>query len=125
MPALNALNERLRDDFIADVEKGLSRWNKIIESHGVDFRLTLPHRGFNRRIGVFSDVHVSPDGKLVDEQTWQRMASEWLPTGEDKAYVAGLMSQPVHDPGKFANWIAPPARGINNQPIDFAYVRFD
>ena len=26
---------------------------------------------------------------------------------------------------KFANWIAPPARGINNQPVDFAYVRFN
>ena len=23
------------------------------------------------------------------------------------------------------NWIAPPARGINNQPVDFAYVRFN
>jgi hypothetical protein len=23
---------------------------------------------------------------------------------------------PVIEPGKFANWIAPPARGINGQP---------
>ena len=27
--------------------------------------------------------------------------------------------------GKFAGWIAPPARGINNQPVDFEYVRFN
>jgi len=26
---------------------------------------------------------------------------------------------------KFASWIAPPARGINNQPADFEYVRFN
>ena len=31
----------------------------------------------------------------------------------------------VVEPGRFANWIAPPARGINNQPADFAYVRFN
>ena len=31
--------------------------------------------------------------------------------------------QPVYEPGKFANYIAPPRRGINQQPIDFEYVR--
>ena len=31
----------------------------------------------------------------------------------------------VVEPGRFAGWIAPPVRGINNQPIDFQYVRFD
>jgi benzoyl-CoA 2,3-dioxygenase component B len=29
----------------------------------------------------------------------------------------------VHEPGRFANYIAPPAQGTNNQPIDFEYVR--
>jgi benzoyl-CoA 2,3-dioxygenase component B len=27
--------------------------------------------------------------------------------------------------GKFANWVVPPARGINNQPIEFICVRFN
>jgi benzoyl-CoA 2,3-dioxygenase component B len=31
----------------------------------------------------------------------------------------------VTAPGKFANWIAPPATGINRQPVDFEYVRFN
>jgi benzoyl-CoA 2,3-dioxygenase component B len=31
----------------------------------------------------------------------------------------------VTEPGKFANWIAPPARGINGMPVQFEYVRFD
>jgi benzoyl-CoA 2,3-dioxygenase component B len=26
-------------------------------------------------------------------------------------------------PGQFASWIAPPARGVNGQPVDHAYVR--
>jgi benzoyl-CoA 2,3-dioxygenase component B len=30
----------------------------------------------------------------------------------------------VTEQGKFANWIAPPAIGINKQAVDFEYVRF-
>jgi benzoyl-CoA 2,3-epoxidase subunit B len=47
-----------------------------------------------------------------------------LPTGEDRAFVASLMGR-VAEPGKFAGWIAPPALGINRQPADFEYVRFN
>ena len=31
----------------------------------------------------------------------------------------------VVEPGKFANWIAPPVLGINRQPVEFEYVRFN
>ena len=50
-PALLAINERLRDAFIADSQRGLDRWNRAIHERGIDYRLTLPHRGFNRQIG--------------------------------------------------------------------------
>jgi benzoyl-CoA 2,3-dioxygenase component B len=33
------------------------------------------------------------------------------------------MTEPVFEPGRFANYIAPPQRGINRQPVDFEYVR--
>src|SRR5216683_2626582 len=36
LPALTALNERLRDDYVADCERGVTRWNEIIKSHGID-----------------------------------------------------------------------------------------
>ena len=36
--------------------------------------------------------------------------------------MAGLM-QPVVEPGKMAAWIAPPATGINGQPVAYEYVR--
>jgi benzoyl-CoA 2,3-dioxygenase component B len=39
--------------------------------------------------------------------------------------VRRLQTQPVTKPGEFASWIAPPHRGINGQPINFEYVRFD
>ena len=31
--------------------------------------------------------------------------------------------QKVTEPGKMAAWIAPPDRGINNQPLDYTYVK--
>jgi benzoyl-CoA 2,3-epoxidase subunit B len=121
-PALTSLNERLRDDYIADCQRGMDRWNATIRKAGVDFELRLPHRGFHRAIGVFSEVRVSPDGRIVSQAEWDARRAEWLPTEADAVYVQSLM-QPVIEPGKFANWIAPPPRGINGQPIDFEYVR--
>ena len=123
-PALIALNERLRDDYIADSQRGVDRWNQIITRHGIDFELTLPHRGFHRAIGTFAEVKVSPDGRVLNEAEWGAGRRQWLPTEEDDAYIQSLM-QPVVEPGKFASWIAPPSRGINGQPIDFEYVRLD
>jgi benzoyl-CoA 2,3-dioxygenase component B len=121
-PALVSLNERLRDDYVSDCQRGLARWNEVIRSHGIDFQLKLPHRGFHRAIGAFAEVKVSPDGRVVSEAEWDARRRDWLPTDADEAFVQSLM-QPVMEPGKFANWIAPPARGINGQPLDFEYVR--
>ena len=121
-PALTALNERLRDDYVADCQRGVDRWNRVIRERGIDFELRLPHRGFHRAIGVFAEVKVSPDGQLLTEAEWDARRRDWLPTEQDRDWVQGLM-QPVTEPGRFANWIAPPARGINGQPVDFEYVR--
>ena len=65
---------------------------------------------------------MSPDGRVIDETEWNARKHEWLPTADDQTFVQNLM-QPVTEPGKFASWIAPPARGINGQPIHFEYVR--
>src|SRR4029077_12640104 len=121
-PALTALNERLRDDYVADCQRGVDRWNTVIKRHGIDAELKLPHRGFHRAIGNFSELRVSPDGRIVSQAEWEARTREWLPTPDDYVYVASLM-KPVVEPGKFAGWIAPPARGINGQPIEFEYVK--
>ena len=48
-PALNALNEKLRDDYIKDTVAGVGRWNRIIQKAGIPFELTVPHKAFNRQ----------------------------------------------------------------------------
>lgn len=124
VPMLNALNEVLRDDYIKDSVGGVDRWNKVIEKAGIDFRLKVPHKAFNRKIGPLSTVHISPDGRVISDSEWNANVDQWLATDEDRAYVASLMGRVV-EPGKFANWIAPPIMGINRQPVNFDYVRFN
>ncbi len=123
-PALNAMNECLRDDYIADCQRGVNSWNKLIARAGIEFELRLAHRGFNRHVGRFADAHVAPDGGLLGGAAWQEQVDQWLPTPADEEYVASLMV-PVYEPGKMANWIAPPATGINDKPVDYEYVRFE
>jgi len=124
VPMPNALNEVLRDDFIRDSVGGIGRWNKVIEKAGLAFRLTVPHKAFNRKIGTFANVRVAPDGRVVNEAEWAVNQPAWLASAEDRTFVASLMGR-VIAPGQFANWIAPPAMGVNKQPVDFDYVRFN
>jgi len=118
----NAMNEVLRDEYVKDNEKGIEYWNRITEKLGVDFRFRLPHRRFNRKIGEWAAGRFDVDGNPMDEATWQKRAGEWLPTDADRAFVKSLM-KPVREAGKFASWIAPPAKGLDNKALDFEYVK--
>ncbi|WP_187972176.1 benzoyl-CoA 2,3-epoxidase subunit BoxB [Aquibium microcysteis] len=122
VPALSAINMRLRDDYITDAAGGLKRWNAAIAKMGVPFELTLPHPGFHRNIGVFSSVRMTPAGDLVSAEEFERRRDEWLPSKADGDYIASLMV-PCSEPGKYAGWIAPPRVGIDNKPGDFEYVQ--
>src|SRR5438309_7940594 len=123
-PALTALNMRLRDDYTQDCAKGMLRWNKIISTAGYDFKLTLPNVAFHRDIGEFKDVQATPEGVLIDDATWNKRCSEWLPSPADGDFIASLMT-PVTEPGGFAPWISPPKVGIDNKPGDFEYVQIE
>ena len=124
VPMLNALNEVLRDDYIKDSIGGIERWNKVIEKAGIPFKLKAPHKAFHRNIGALASAKVSPQGQVLSEAQWAAQVDQWLPSATDRAFVASLMGRVV-EPGKFANWIAPPVMGINRQPVDFEYVRFN
>jgi benzoyl-CoA 2,3-dioxygenase component B len=123
IPMRTAMNEVLRDWYVGDCEAGVQRWNKIFERHGMSDRLRLPDRKFNRGIGMFSSLHFAPDGRQLSNEDWERRKHEWLPSAADREYLLSIMATPVYEPGKFANYIAPPVRGVNRQPINFEYVR--
>ena len=118
-----AVNLQVRRAYQEDCEAALAKWNRIAAAVGVSFR--LPSERFHRGVGTFAGVFFDPDGNKISETEFLRREKEWLPSEEDQAYVRSIMANPVTTPGQFANWIAPPARGINSQPLDFQYVRFN
>ena len=89
VPALNALNARLRDDFMDDCLGGIGRWNREIAGHGIEFEIALPHVAFNRDIGEFSDLNVGPGGDVLSDEQWMDSRDTWLPTDEDKVFIEG------------------------------------
>ncbi len=103
----------------------MERGNRVIEKAGISFRLRLPHKGFHRAIGNFGGRYISPEGEVLPEEAWKTHQSAWLPSAADESFVQSLMAGRVIEPGKSANWIAPPIRGINTQPLNFEYVRFN
>jgi len=122
VPALTAINMRLRDDYSKDAAGGVNRWNAIIKKNGVEFTLVLPHEGFHRQIGAFKDAPITPQGTVIAPDEWAARRDTWLPSKADGDFIQSLMI-PVSAPGQYAGWISPPRVGIDNKPGDFEYVQ--
>jgi benzoyl-CoA 2,3-dioxygenase component B len=118
-----AVNLDVRNAYRADCQAAVDKWNAIVAGLGVEFR--LPSERFNRRVGTFAAAAFDPAGNRLAADDFRRREAEFLPSDADRAYVGSLMAHPVVAPGRFANWIAPPARGIDGKPLDFEYVRFN
>jgi benzoyl-CoA 2,3-dioxygenase component B len=124
VPALSALNMRLRDDYVEDAAAGVVRWNRVLERAGTAFRITLPHVAFNRRIGEFSAIHTDTNGVILSTEAWHARRESMLPSVGDNLFINSLMRSSLQ-PGAYAGWIAPPRLGVDNMPGDFAYVRLE
>jgi benzoyl-CoA 2,3-dioxygenase component B len=123
VPLRNAMNEVLRDNYVDDCQRAVDKWNRTIAKNGVtDFQLKLPSRRFHRHQGVHAGLYFTPEGAPISKDEFEARRGEWLPAPADRAYLASIM-KPVVEPGKIANWIAPPSKGINGQPFEFEYVR--
>ncbi|MBL4632897.1 MAG: hypothetical protein JKY56_03445 [Kofleriaceae bacterium] len=94
----------------------------IISKAGISFEIRLPSSRFNRNIGNFSDHHFDPSGKMLSDVDWEAQKANFVSSEEDEIYVLCIM-KPCTEPGKIANWIAPPCRGINGQPFEYQYVK--
>jgi benzoyl-CoA 2,3-epoxidase subunit B len=119
----NAINEVVRDSYIKDCEKGLARWNRLLEESGNPHRMSLPSTRFRRTVGNWANVPTDLAGTPISAEDFNAHLGEWIPTAGDRAFVHSLMHG-VFERGKMAAWIAPPERGINARPLDFEYVLF-
>ena len=98
VPLLGALNLDLRDEYVADCENGVRRWNQALEDVGLAQRLTLPHEGFFRKVGTYAAHAVTPAGEVISKEAFASRQDEWVPTATDREQVAALM-RPVYEPG--------------------------
>ncbi len=124
VPLRRAMNMVLRQAYIEDCERGVLKWNAILKKHSIKSAIKLPAEQFGRSQGLYANMPFDPSGQLLTQEAYDARKDEFLPSTEDLEYVQSLM-QPVYEPGKFANWIAPPTRGINGHPIEYRYVKFD
>ncbi len=122
VPLRNAMNEVLRDNYAGDCEFVAGRWNRVLEKAGRAERLTLPSRRFRRAVGIYADGTYDPQGNPISRDAFDAGKAHWLPTDDDLSYVAGLM-HPVLEVGKIASYISPPAKGIDDHPFEWVYVR--
>ena len=118
----NAMNEVTRGAYVKDCEIGIKRWNMMIKRAKFDLTLSLPSTRFHRTIGSWANQTTDPLGQVISQKEFDKGIPTWLPTEEDRSFIRSLM-QCVAEPGKMAGWIAPPDRGINNNPVDYEYVR--
>jgi benzoyl-CoA 2,3-dioxygenase component B len=122
VPMRNALNEVLRGEYVKDCERAMTRWNKSLTDAGLSDQLYLPSTRFHRHVGEFAGHTFDVSGNLITGEEFESRRAGWLPSLADREYVRSLM-HPVTEPGKIANWIAPPATGIKGKPFEFEYVR--
>jgi len=124
IPLRRAMNLVLRDAYVEDCTRALRKWNMVLKKAGIPYAFTHPEEQFNRQQGLYGGMSFDTHGKMISAEEFEERRAEFLPTTEDLEYVKSLM-KPVYEPGKFANWIAPPARGINGQSVEHKYVKFD
>ena len=124
VPMRNAINEVLRDWYVGDCQAGVERWNKrVLETHGMSERIVLPSRSSTARSASTPTATSTRGATRSRPRSGSAASTSGLPSPDDKAYLHSIQATPVYKPGQFANYIAPPQRGINRQPIDFEYVR--
>jgi benzoyl-CoA 2,3-dioxygenase component B len=123
IPMRNAMNEVAREAYVKDCQMGVTRWNRVIERAGSDFRMTLPSPRFRRTVGSWANIPTDTTGRIISRPEADSRMAEWLPTEADRAFIRSLMKG-VYEVGKIAGWIAPPDRGVNNLDINYEYVKF-
>ena len=122
IPLRRAMNALLLDAYVSDCKRIVGRWNRDLKKFDLGLEITLPNQRFNRQQGLFSEHYFNPEGERITEAEFEKNRPTWLPSAADREYVQSCMIM-VREPGKFANWISPPARGVNEQPVDFEYVK--
>ena len=96
IPALTALNQDLRSEYFTDCNNGVRRWNRLLETAGIDRTLVAPAP---RIQPACRRVRRAARHTRVASSSTRRPGSadqaEWLPTAADYDHVQSLMTPVV------------------------------
>ena len=123
IPMRRAMNLVLRDAYVTECESVVDRWNRVLEKGGHGYRFKLPSQRFNRLTGTYSAGRYDTDGNALSDEEYESYRDSALPSEDDFQYIGSIMDKPVFEPGKIANWIAPPPKGIDGKSFEYEYVR--
>ena len=79
IPVRRAMNAVLRDAYIEDCERAVTRWNKILEQEDSKHRIKLPSMRFHRLVGTYSKGVSNPDGTMISKDEFESRRAEFLP----------------------------------------------
>lgn len=122
VPLRNAMNELLSDDYIRDCQRALDKWNRRLADFGSETRPRCPAAGSIASRGSTATSRSTPRASSSRRRKFEKNRESWLLSPSDNAYLQQIMV-PVREPGAFAQWIRPPAKGLGGKGIDFEYVR--
>jgi benzoyl-CoA 2,3-epoxidase subunit B len=117
------MNEVLRDWYVGDCQAGVDRWNKRVSSATACPTASALPSASSTAVGVYAG---RTSTRTAQYDLGRGVGAPQARVAADagrQGIPASIQATPVYEPGKFANYIAPPQRGINRQPIDFEYVR--
>jgi len=122
IPLRRAMNALLLDAYHADCKRIVARWNRTLDKYEIGRHIVLPSTRFNRQQGIHAGHDYDPEGQPIAAEAFAERRTEWFPSQADYDYVKSCMV-PVREPGKIANWVAPPHQGIDDKPLEFEYVK--
>ena len=103
-----AMNAVLREAYSKDCERAVKRWNKILATEDCSQAMSSSRRSVFTAAWVRSRGALRPRRQPArEDDEWEARKDDFLPTQADRDYVKST-HVPVTEPGKFANWIAPP-----------------
>ncbi|WP_437677696.1 benzoyl-CoA 2,3-epoxidase subunit BoxB [Sorangium sp. So ce131] len=99
-----ATNAIMRQQFIAELQRIVVRWNVCLKNLGVDFELRLPHERFNRTYGPCTGLPFDINGVLIADDADAKISS-YFPTPSEMSAVRSVMQRELA-PDCVASWIA-------------------
>jgi hypothetical protein len=93
----------------------------VLADEGVSASVSICRTAFSPARRRVRRAHFDLEGNLISREEFERASR--MAADDGRSRVRAQPDASGDEPGKIANWIAPPATGIKGKPFEFEYVR--